>query len=153
MPGDINKITPSDVEEFGLKLAGGNAMDEYQRIATKTAIYPGHKTPLGLNYVSLKLNGEAGELAEHVGKAMRDDGLIQTYTRWCDNTEITQVEFMPLTEDRKDKIIKEVGDVMWYISAICNELGISLSQACLQNLQKLQSRSERGKLTGSGDNR
>ena len=67
----INTITAADVayvEAIG-------TLDAYQAAATKTAIYPGQGTPLGLAYCALKLNGEAGEFAEHVGKAMRDDAL------------------------------------------------------------------------------
>lgn len=152
MVGDINKITPDDVHGFRLLLAGGNALDEYQRIATKTAIYPGHGTPLGLIYAALKGAGEAGEFAEHVGKAMRDDGLIsEPYTREFDDK--TQIEFRDLTPERHEKLVKEIGDQLWYLSAKCNELGISLSHAAHMNLEKLCDRSIRGKLGGSGDDR
>lgn len=153
MAGDINKITDVDVAVFATMVKDPdvvNALDMYQHIATKTAIYPGHGTPLGLVYVALKGAGEAGEFAEHVGKAMRDDNLIsEPYTREFDDK--TQIEFKDLTPDWKEKLIKEVGDQLWYISAKCNELGISLSQAALINLKKLNGRSKAGTLGGSGD--
>ena len=146
MPGDINKITDADVERFRMSIVGGhNALDEYQQIATKTAIYPGNGTPLGLIYAALKGAGEAGEFAEHVGKAMRDDSFGQ-----CTQPDGDHVE---LTPDRKEKLIKEIGDQLWYLSAKCNELGISLSAAALINLQKLNGRSKAGTLGGSGDDR
>jgi NTP pyrophosphatase (non-canonical NTP hydrolase) len=150
MPGDINAITDHDVEIFRLQVKegytnGSNIMDEYQRIATKTAIYPGTKGPFGLAYVGLKLNGEAGEFAEHVGKAFRDD---MFGSQWNHGETPT-----PLTPERKEALIKEVGDVLWYLSAACNELGISLSEAALTNLKKLNDRTKRNKLSGSGDNR
>src|SRR5688572_7118544 len=68
----INGIKRDDVEEFATRRVTDikNLLDEYQRIATQSAIYPGKGTPLGLNYVALKGAGEAGEFAEHVGKAM-----------------------------------------------------------------------------------
>ena len=134
---NLNSITPQDIVDLKISLVDGNALDEYQRLATKTAIYPGCGTPLGLMYVALKMNGEAGEFAEHIGKAMRDDNFGSS----------------PLTSERRLALIKEVGDVLWYLSAACNELGIRLSTAATTNLEKLQSRTERGKLSGSGDNR
>lgn len=149
MAGDINRITQDDINTFEVCLEEQtkvNSLDEYQRIATKTAIYPGAGTPLGLIYVALKGAGEAGEFAEHTGKAMRDDGLVDDFNVHASNNR-------ELTPERRDSLIKEVGDQLWYLSAKCNELGIKLSEAALINLQKLQSRSERGKLTGSGDNR
>lgn len=148
----INGIQKQDVDDF----RNGNycertALDQYQHIATKSAIYPGRGTPLGLLYVALKLNGEAGELAEHVGKAMRDDGYISAGTDRGDGSfdAITA----PLTPDRREKIIKEIGDVLWYLSAACNELGISLTSAAIGNLEKLHDRTQRDALRGSGDER
>lgn len=114
------------------------SLDEYQRIATGTAIYPGQSTALGLAYVGLKMNGEAGEFAEHIGKAMRDDAFMETGV---------------LTPERRALIIKELGDVLWYVSAGCRELGISLSEAATGNLVKLTDRQKRGTLRGSGDSR
>lgn len=156
----INKITRSDVDWFReiatqttMKPTHVNALDFYQRIATKSAFYPGQNSPLGLLYCALKLNGEAGELAEHVGKAMRDDGLVEM----SEDVDIFGATFMTMQEDltpeRRTLIIKEIGDNLWYLSAICNELGIGLSDAALTNLEKLCDRGERDKLQGSGDNR
>jgi len=142
---DLNSITPQDIVDLKISLVDGNALDEYQRLATKTAIYPGCGTPLGLMYVALKMNGEAGEFAEHTGKAMRDDEFGKSTQPYGDSVE--------LTPERRLALIKEVGDVLWYLSAACNELGIRLSTAATTNLEKLQSRTERGKLSGSGDNR
>lgn len=154
-PPSVNTITRKDVEYFKMfkqDSFGLNSLDQYQTIATKSAIYPGKGTPLGLNYVALKLNGEAGELAEHVGKAMRDDDLIVVRPRpgFLDGDE---VQFNELTPERRAAIIKEIGDNLWYLSAECNELGITLSDAALANLEKLCDRSERGTLQGSGDTR
>lgn len=156
----INRITRDDVENFRLECdmqivaaEAMNALDRYQTIATKSAIYPGAGTPLGLAYVALKLNGEAGELAEHVGKAMRDDGFTNTRLVQDETTLIPYRESIPLTPERRALIIKEIGDVMWYLSAACNELGITLSHAAAINLEKLCDRTERDALRGSGDER
>ena len=146
----INRITREDVENFNY-YKPGNTLDLYQRIATKSAIYPGQGTSLGLTYVALKMNGEAGEFAEHVGKAMRDDGFLNIVVGKENYPVIYDHD--RLTASRKLLLIKEIGDVLWYLSAACNELGISLSEAATVNLEKLCDRSEREALQGSGDNR
>lgn len=153
MTKTINRITREDIQVFRTCVEfdqdarpQGGTLDHYQHIATKSAIYPGRGTALGLAYVALKLNGEAGEFAEHVGKAMRDDDLISVWSKSAmDNNE--------LTPERRTSLIKEIGDVLWYASAACNELGITLSEAAQINLEKLCDRGERDKLRGSGDDR
>lgn len=114
-------------------------LNEYQERAIETAIYPGKGHPTGLMYVALKMNGEAGEFAEHTGKAIRDEnfGVLE----------------LKLRDTRKDVLVKEVGDVLWYLAAACGEMGITLEDAAQINLDKLASRKERGVLGGSGDNR
>lgn len=153
LPKPINRITRDDVDSFKFDHCDdpNNTLDLYQRIATKSAIYPGFGTPLGLAYVALKLNGEAGEFAEHVGKAMRDDDLvpIENHDEGGRFAEL----YGTLTHDRRDKIIKEIGDVLWYLGAACNELGITLSSAAATNLDKLCDRTDRDALRGSGDDR
>lgn len=139
----INKLNLSEIENF----AEFPQMDKYQNVASGSAIYPGRGTFLGLNYCALKLNGEAGELAEHVGKAMRDDGLISAIGFG------PGFEFGDLTPERRELIIKEVGDCLWYLSAISRELEMNLSEIAAINLRKLYDRQERNALQGSGDNR
>lgn len=149
----INKIHQLDVDAFKttIRIAPANLMDEYQRIASGSAIYPGSGGPMGLLYCALKLNGEAGELAEHVGKAMRDDNYARVYED--EESLMDMISNRCLTATRKDLIIKEVGDCLWYLSAICRELGITLSEAAYMNLVKLSDRQKRNALQGSGDTR
>lgn len=158
----INKISRHDVDKFADHLTylkntdeQGNSLDEYQRIAGQSAIYPGNGSALGLAYVALKLNGEAGEFAEHVGKAMRDDGLIKPISE--DGLEQLQAPSAfysgELTPERHTALLKELGDQLWYIQAAARELGVTLSQVALMNLNKLCDRGERDKLRGSGDER
>lgn len=134
--------------------------NEYQHKASGTAVYPGRMSPHGLMYCALKLNGEAGELAEHVGKAMRDDGFGQPASykagalRAGDLGRVTSPEQLTnLTDERRQLVLKEVGDVAWYLAAICDELGVHLADVLQMNLDKLASRRQRGTLSGSGDNR
>lgn len=108
-------------------------LDFYQGQAGKTAIYPTDGLS-GLVYTALGLNGEAGEVAEHVKKAVRDDQGV-------------------LTEDRRAKLSKEIGDVLWYVGRVAAEAGIPLSQIAAENLNKLARRQEEGKIQGSGSDR
>jgi NTP pyrophosphatase (non-canonical NTP hydrolase) len=106
--------------------------NDYQYYAGKTAVYPNRGD--NLYYPSLGLAGEAGEVCEKVKKIMRDKQGLMT------------------TEDI-DEIEKELGDVLWYISALCDELQINMGSVALKNIEKLESRQDRGKIQGSGDNR
>ena len=120
---------------------------EYQEGTAKTAVYPGQGSALGLVYCALKLAGEAGEVSENVGKAIRDDDLMETGVE-------SLISYMgELTPERREKLIKELGDVMWYIAQLCRELNIEMSEVALTNLAKLADRKARGVLKGSGDDR
>jgi len=109
-------------------------MNEYQQVATNFAIYPGKGSFSGIVYTVLKMHGEAGEIAEKVGKIMRDDASM-------------------LSQEKRAALLLELGDVLWYIAACAKELGYTLEQVANANIEKLASRSARGKLSGSGDNR
>lgn len=139
----INRIKRTDVDAFEKYVTFDNALNVYQDLAQGSAIYPGQGSPTGLMYTALKLNGEAGEFAEHVGKAMRDDNYGDSLVS---NTN-------ELTPERKLALKKELGDNLWYIAAAAKELGFKLSEIAHENLDKLCSRGERNKLQGSGDDR
>ena len=50
-------------------------------------------------------------------------------------------------------MLKEIGDCLWYLAAICSDINMPLHQAALMNIQKLGSRLSRNVISGSGDNR
>jgi len=106
-------------------------IDEYQQWTINTAIYPGAgKGGLDeLLYLALGLNGEAGEVAEKVKKLFRD-GTFDT-----------------------ELFIKELGDVIYYWARLCEAVNVDASEVILENQWKLNSRLERGKIQGSGDER
>lgn len=112
--------------------------DDYQK-QTKTFELMQRSDVLNANdpaYVAkiLGLVGEAGEVAEKYKKIIRDkEGKV--------STEDTQ------------EIIKELGDVLWYLAVLADYLGVSFESVAQGNLQKLSSRKDRGVQTGSGDNR
>ena len=105
---------------------------EYQKLIADNAIYPN----VGSNFVypALGLGEEAGEVIGKIKKILRDDNGI-------------------VTEEKRQEIKKELGDVMWYVAAECNELGLDLEDVIHENIEKMFGRRERGTLHGSGDNR
>lgn len=150
----INRITDADLMIFKDELT----LDKYQEIAGKSAIYPGKGTMLGISYCAHKLAGEAGEFNEHFGKAQRDDGLFDTQEQWLPEDERGKYKayhlvIYPLTPERGGALLKELGDVLWYVAALANELDFTLGEVSLMNLQKLKDRTDRNALQGSGDNR
>jgi NTP pyrophosphatase (non-canonical NTP hydrolase) len=110
-------------------------LDEYQTAARRTALYPDEAKLL---YPVLKLAGEAGEVAEKVGKWMRDEG-------WLPGREITDAQ--------RDALVKELGDVLWYVATVASDVGVSLEDVGERNVAKLADRQARGAIGGSGDDR
>lgn len=106
-------------------------INEYQEKALETAIYPKEYKVV---YPALGMAGEAGEVADKVKKVIRDN-----------NGEISKEKAL--------EIAKEIGDVLWYCATLANDLGYDLNTIAQMNYDKLHSRQERGKLSGSGDNR
>lgn len=82
----------------------------------------------------LGLGGEAGEVQEKFKKIIRD-------------------KRGQLSEADRAEIIKELGDVLWYVNAVAHLLGSSLEEVARRNNDKLASRLQRQQLSGSGDNR
>ncbi len=107
-------------------------LSDYQERSRVTAVYPGAGE--NLVYPALGLCGEAGEVAEKVKKAIRDDGGI-------------------LTPERREALAAELGDVLWYVAQVATEAELDLDAVATANLEKLRSRQERAVLQGSGDRR
>jgi NTP pyrophosphatase (non-canonical NTP hydrolase) len=84
-------------------------------------------------YAILGLCAEAGEVADKVAKTIRDG---------TSNIVV-----------RKQDIAKELGDVLWMIAVIADDMGFDLHDVAAMNLEKLHSRKARGVVQGSGDNR
>ncbi len=104
----------------------------YQKDSRQTAKY----VDAGKNFIypTLGLASEAGEVAGKVKKIMRDDG-------------------MNVSEEKREQIKDELGDVLWYVAQVATEFNLDLEEIAKNNLDKLLSRMERGVLGGSGDNR
>jgi len=121
-------ISQEDIDAFADQQRDRSIEDlnEYQRKAVSFAIYPDTHKVL---YPALGLCGEAGEVAEKVKKQVRD-GVFNRY-----------------------EVAKELGDVLWYLSNIANDIGYSLKEVANINVDKLTGRKSRNVIKGSGDNR
>jgi NTP pyrophosphatase (non-canonical NTP hydrolase) len=105
--------------------------NKYQEESSKTRKV---KYEPGYIYTALGLAGEAGEVAEKVKKIIRDNAVV-------------------LSEERREDLKKELGDVLWYIAQLSQDLGFDLEDIAKSNLNKLKSRMERNQIQGDGDNR
>jgi NTP pyrophosphatase (non-canonical NTP hydrolase) len=95
-------------------------MDEYQQLALRTA---GHREDRQqvLTYTALGLTGESGEVAEMIKKAFYHGHPLE-----------------------KEKLSKELGDVLWYLAVMASGLGLSLDQIASENIDKLRARYPEG---------
>lgn len=103
-------------------------LDMYQKVAKSTAIYPREQAII---YPSLGLTGEAGEVANKVKKIIRDGQNKNTI----------------------QEISNEIGDVLWYVALLADDIGCKLSDIANDNLIKLANRKKNGTIHGSGDDR
>lgn len=106
--------------------------NDYQTKSRRTAAYPAIGHPV--IYPTLGLVNEAGEVAGKIKKVFRDkEGA--------------------LSEETRQALAAELGDVLWYIAQVATELNLSLDEIAEHNIAKLYDRLERGKIKGDGDNR
>lgn len=110
--------------------------NEYQKKAAKYDFFDATGDLGEVEFIEkvLGLVGEAGETADKIKKILRDkDGVVSL-------------------EDR-GLVVKELGDVLWYIASIARYLDVPLSEVASGNIEKLESRWQRNKLHGEGDER
>ncbi len=93
---------------------------DYQQIIETFEVYPRDSELAALSYLALGLNGEAGEVADEVKKAIRNDGRI--------------------SEARRAKILEEIGDVLWCVTRIAIEFDTPLAEIARANVDKLEKR-------------
>ncbi|OGL31058.1 hypothetical protein A3D14_02275 [Candidatus Saccharibacteria bacterium RIFCSPHIGHO2_02_FULL_47_12] len=110
--------------------------DEYQKKAITTDAFGGKGDFLSIAFINkvLGLVGEAGEVAEKVKKLQRNQS-------------------GKLTVKDRHELLKELGDVLWYLSAISHYLNEPLDKVASDNLEKLFDRKARGVIKSKGDNR
>lgn len=89
--------------------------NEYQKLAMRTASIDSMENP-HLNAV-LGLNGEAGEIADMYKKAIFQGHEIDSIA-----------------------ILKELGDIMWYVALMCEAEGVTIEEIMEMNIEKLRKR-------------
>lgn len=95
-------------------------LNKYQELAQKTAnMKLEHKTRLAV--AALGLTGEGGELADYIKKHIGHGHSLD-----------------------QEKVIKELGDVMWYIAEVASILGFTLEEIAQTNIEKLKARYPEG---------
>lgn len=100
--------------------------EEYQKTIENFAVYPRENELAAISYLALGLNGEAGEVAEQVKKAIRNDGF--------------------LSDERRVNITQELGDVLWYITRIAIEFDVAMADVAAANIEKLENRKKLNQL-------
>ena len=88
---------------------------------------------LNLAVLGLGLTGEAGEVADIIKKIVGHKH--------------------PLDADTEKKLLKELGDVLWYIATLCESLGFNLYSVAEENIAKLKARYPEGFSTERSINR
>lgn len=83
-------------------------------------------------YALLNLAGEVGELLSHEAKLRRDGADINAHL---------------------ENVKKELGDILWCITAIAEDNLLTLDEVAQANINKLKSRKARNTIQGYGDNR
>jgi NTP pyrophosphatase (non-canonical NTP hydrolase) len=114
-------------------------MNDYQAAARKTAM--GNS----LDHFVHGLTEEAGEVA----------GVMKRFHRGDDKYHFPRhrLEIPRMSDLAKEKLLDEIGDVLWYVAMIAYELETSMEDVAQRNIDKLADRAARKVITGSGDKR
>lgn len=110
--------------------------DDYQKKAITTDVYGGKGDLMSIAFINkiLGLVGETGEIAEKVKKLQRNkDG--------------------QMTEQDRKELLHELGDILWYLSAVAHYLNEPLGKIADDNIAKLLDRKARNVIKSKGDNR
>ena len=98
-------------------------LDDYQRYAARTLTRSDHpdvqKSQLAI--LGLGLGGEAGEVQELLKKHLGHGHELD-----------------------REKLVKELGDVLWYVAGVATSQGLSLEDIAEQNIAKLLKRYPQG---------
>jgi NTP pyrophosphatase (non-canonical NTP hydrolase) len=119
-----------DIEKIP-KISEINNFFDYERIAMSTKVGWNKNEIL---YPLVGMCGETGEVADKIKKVIRDKN-------------------GNFSKEDKIEILKEIGDTLWYMTALCQDLGYTLKDAANINLEKVTKRREENTIHGEGDNR
>lgn len=102
-------------------------IDDYQVLAHQSHYYPVPKSRLtNMMYPVLGMCSEAGEVANEVKHIVRRRLML--------NQEYTP---LPLDIEERERLVAELGDVLWYLSEVCTTFDIPLSHVAYANLAKV----------------
>lgn len=104
-------------------------------------------------YMFFGLVEEVGELAGKISKAIRKGKIGVGEIDGKEGNEIYATCSEKEWNEFEDALRKEAGDVAWMLAGLCKVMDWDLESVCLENLEKLRDRAERGKIDGAGDNR
>lgn len=93
-------------------------LNDYQKEATSFRDYP---PEIEIVYPTLGLGGEIGETQSIIQKKYRSGN----------------VRFVP---EEKARLLLELGDILWFLSQVANDVGLSLEEIATSNLEKLADR-------------
>ena len=106
-------------------------LDGYQDAAMRTGAHPrGEASDKALGWNALGIAGESGEVADLVKKVIGHKHPLDRH-----------------------KLAMELGDVLWYVAALANDIGYDLSQIAEMNVGKLQKRYPHGFSSADSINR
>ncbi len=106
--------------------------EEYQRFLNDTSWYTHtneHNAP-ELMYLTLGLAGESGEFADAVKKIIRVSG----------TNDDESFKALLLEKGGEEKLLEELGDVLWYLTKLADFLGTSTEDLMVENTYKLYNR-------------
>jgi NTP pyrophosphatase (non-canonical NTP hydrolase) len=67
-------------------------------------------------------------------------GLMLEAAEVCDLWHKIDTKRLDITEDHEDKFLDELGDVLWFLTGICNYFDFSLDELMQYNISKLEER-------------
>ena len=108
--------------------------DEYQQLANRTGNFEGKQAEFAMMYLALGVTSEAGEIADKIKKIIRNDNGV-------------------VSEEKREAIKAEIGDVLWYLSQLARHFNYSFSEVAKSNIEKLSDRAKRKVIASDGDNR
>lgn len=120
----------------------GQDFDDYQAFTRTTSLYQEACKSEGerVLYCVLGLTGETGEIAEKLKKIVRTSG-FGGVKRELESGATRRL------------LMKEIGDVLWYLARLADEMEMPLSEVAELNVAKLSDRKDRGVLRSEGDER
>ena len=133
-----------------LRNEDGEEFQNYQNFTRSTRVEQHPDGLLAVMTTALQKAAEAGEVAGKFAKSLRDDSFWQEMLagQYCNGRVLDNIP-----DERRNQILNELSDDIYYISEMCNHFGISILDLMEINVHKLLKRVNAGTIQGQGDNR